>query len=162
NGRIGRALAEKALAQCLGQPSLIALSTVIEQNKKAYYAALQTTNHSLDISSWLVYFSQTTLKAQAYTQDHIEFLIQKAKFFDKFDAQLNERQRKVLLRMFREGPQGFKGGLSAENYITITQTSRATATRDLQELLTLGALQKRGELRYSRYFLQTLGNKAKV
>lgn len=153
NGRIGRALAEKALSQCLGQPTLIALSTVIEQNKKAYYTALQATNHSLDISSWLFYFSKTTLAAQEYTQKQIEFLIQKAKFFDLFDPQLNERQRKVLLRMFREGPDGFKGGLSAENYIHITHTSRATATRDLHELLALGALQKQGALRYTRYFL---------
>lgn len=154
NGRIGRALAEKALSQCQRQPTLIALSTVIEQNKKAYYAALKTTNHSLDISSWLNYFSQTTLAAQAYTQEQIEFLIQKSKFFEKFHSQLNERQRKVLLRMFCEGPHGFKGGLSAENYINITQTSRASATRDLQELLAMCALTKRGELRYTRYFLK--------
>lgn len=153
NGRIGRALAEKALSQGLGQPSLIALSTVIEHHKKAYYDALKATNHTLDISSWLIYFAQTTLKAQEHTQKQVEFLINKAKFFDKFNDKINERQRKVLLRMFQEGPCGFEGGLSAENYIAISHTSRATATRDLQELLALGALIKKGELRYSRYFL---------
>lgn len=156
NGRIGRALGEKALSQGLGHPSLIALSTVIEHHKKAYYAALQTTNHSINIADWLHYFAQTILDAQAHAQTQIEFLIQKAKFFDRFDAQLNERQRKVLLRMFREGIRGFEGGLSAENYIQITQTSRATATRDLQALLNLGALTKQGELRYSRYFLNLI------
>ncbi len=40
--------------------------------------------------------------------------------------------------MFREGPDGFRGGLSAENYIAITGTSRATATRDLQDLVEMG------------------------
>jgi hypothetical protein len=55
--------------------------------------------------------------------------------------------------MFREGVDGFKGGLSAENYITISKTSRATATRDLQDLVTKGALTKTGELRHTRYHL---------
>ncbi len=31
--------------------------------------------------------------------------------------EINPRQMKVLLRMFEEGPSGFQGGLSAENYI---------------------------------------------
>jgi Fic family protein len=50
-------------------------------------------------------------------------------------GQLNECQEKVLARMFREGIDGFKGGLSAENYIGIAKTSRSTATRDLQGLV---------------------------
>jgi Fic family protein len=93
------------------------------------------------------------LKAQQTTQDQVEFLFKKAKFFDKFDAALNERQRKVLLRMFKEGVKGFEGGLSAENYLSITKTSRATATRDLRELVLMGVLTQTGELRYTRYFL---------
>ena len=55
--------------------------------------------------------------------------------------------------MFREGIDGFKGGLSAENYISISRTSRATATRDLADLVEKGALTKTGELRHTRYFL---------
>jgi Fic family protein len=55
--------------------------------------------------------------------------------------------------MFAEGPSGFKGGLSAENYIAITKTSRATATRDLNELVQMKVLVKAGELRHTRYKL---------
>ena len=55
--------------------------------------------------------------------------------------------------MFDEGPCGFKGGLSAENYIAITKASRATATRDLMDLVQKGALNKTGELRHTRYWL---------
>jgi Fic family protein len=55
--------------------------------------------------------------------------------------------------MFREGIDGFKGGLSAENYIGITKASRATATRDLNDLVAKGALTKAGERRYARYHL---------
>ena len=83
----------------------------------------------------------------------IDFLIGKTKFYDRFAGQLNERQEKVVARMFKEGQQGFKGGLSAENYIRITDAPRATATRDLQDLVAKGALTKTGELRYTRYNL---------
>jgi Fic family protein len=55
--------------------------------------------------------------------------------------------------MFAEGIEGFQGGLSAENYILITNTSRATATRDLQELVSMQALKKCGELKHTRYYL---------
>jgi Fic family protein len=53
----------------------------------------------------------------------------------------------------KKGIDGFKGGLSANNYISISKTSRATATRDLQDLCEKGALVKIGELRHTRYFL---------
>lgn len=52
--------------------------------------------------------------------------------------------------MFREGLDGFKGGLSAANYISIADTSRATATRDLQELVALGAMGQTGTLKATR------------
>ncbi|MDQ3845074.1 MAG: DUF4172 domain-containing protein, partial [Bacteroidota bacterium] len=41
NGRIGRAIAEKALSQTLGRPVLLSLSRTIEADKKAYYHALE-------------------------------------------------------------------------------------------------------------------------
>ena len=153
NGRIGRALAEKSLAQSVGQPTLIALSHTIEEHKKAYYDALAQTNRSNEITPWLRYFGQTILDAQAYTKLRIEFLIEKTKLFDKLRGQLNARQEKALARMFREGPEGFAGGLSARNYIGITKTSKATATRDLQGLVDLGALFKTGDFKSTRYYL---------
>jgi Fic family protein len=154
NGRIGRALAEKSLAQNLGQPTLIALAYTIERARKAYYAALHRNSRNIEITDWLVWFAQTVLEAQRNTIRRVDFYIAKAKLYEKVRGQLNERQEKVLARMFREGIDGFKGGLSAENYITIAKTSRATATRDLQDLVARGALTKTGELRHTRYHLK--------
>ena len=69
-------------------------------------------------------------------------------------GQLSPRQEKVLARMFREGPDGFKGGLSAEKYISITGAPRATTTRDLQDLMSnKGALIRKGERKHTRYLL---------
>ena len=153
NGRIGRALAEKVLSQCLGQPTLIALSYTIQERKKAYYENLEKNNKDSEITAWLVYFANTILEAQGYTQELIDFLIEKSKLYEKLRGKMNERQEKVIARMFREGPEGFKGGLSAEKYLGIAKTSRATATRDLQDLVKKSALLKTGERKYTRYWL---------
>ena len=80
------------------------------------------------------------LGAQAESQRWVEFFIEKTRLIYRLRGKWNERQEKVILRMAREGPWGFNGGLSAENYLAITGTSRATATRDLQGLVEMGAL----------------------
>ncbi|MCH9609199.1 MAG: hypothetical protein S4CHLAM45_04210 [Chlamydiales bacterium] len=72
---------------------------------------------------------------------------------NRLEGHINDRQKKVLLRIFAEGIKGFSGGLSAENYIAITKTSRATATRDLLDLVEKRALKKTGKLRHTRYWL---------
>jgi Fic family protein len=159
NGRIGRALAEKSLAQNLGQPSLIALAYTIERKRKDYYAALGRNNKDREITDWLTYFAETVLEAQTNTLKRVEFYVAKAKFYERLRGALNERQEKVIARMFREGIDGFKGGLSAENYITITEASRATATRDLQDLVAKAVLTKIGELRHTRYYLNLTDRK---
>lgn len=153
NGRIGRAISEKALSQSLGRPTLIALSSTIESGKKDYYSALQRNSVGLEINDWLEYFCAMVLQAQDYTQSMIDFLIEKGKFYHRFDDLLNERQQKVIERIFREGVNGFKGGLSAENYIRITGTTASTATRDLQKLVEQGALIRTGERKGTRYYL---------
>lgn len=83
----------------------------------------------------------------------IAFFIAKAQFHDRYRQVLNERQAKAIEWMFREGPTGFKGGLNAETYISITGISRATATRDLHDLVKKGALARTGEPRHTRYCL---------
>lgn len=161
NGRIGRALAEKSLAEYQGEPTLIALSQTIERNRKAYYDSLERNNKNNEITDWLVYFANTILNAQSYSLAMIDFLVEKTKVYDRVRGKLNERQEKVLARIFREGLEGFKGGLSAENYISITGTSRATATRDLQDLVEMGVLLKTGELKSTRYHLNIKLRKSK-
>lgn len=154
NGRIGRALSEKTLSQSLGQPTLIALAQTIEVHRKSYYTALEQNNKSMEVTPWLLYFGQTILDAMTTTQKRIEFLIEKTKLYEQLNGLLNERQAKVIARLFKEGISGFKGGLSADKYIRITKTSKATATRDLHDLVSKGALTKTGELKYTRYYVK--------
>jgi Fic family protein len=137
----------------LDTPALLSLAKVIDLQKKAYYNALQACNIKLNVDDFLAFFAKTCLEAQDYTIQLINFTIAKARFFAKHAPQLNGRQMKVLLRVFEEGIEGFKGGLSAKNYQRIANTSPATVTRDLQDLVSMGALHRQGELKGTRYFL---------
>lgn len=135
NGRIGRALSEKALSQGLGRPALLSLSKVIEARRKEYYDALKEGQQSNEITSWVTWFINMALAAQIQAEEQIDFTLKKTRLFDRFRDQLNERQLQILRRMLDEGPKGFEGGMNAKKYMAITGASKSTATRDLQDLV---------------------------
>ncbi len=135
----------------------MAVSRVLQRRKKEYYSELERCNRSLNAQSWVNFFSEVILQAQHESTTLLQFILKKSKLLRSLDGKINLRQEKALLRMLEEGPSGFTGGLSADKYISITKTSRATATRDLAHLVEIGALTKTGELRYTRYWLNILG-----
>jgi len=151
NGRIGRAIAEKALSQGIGRPVMLSLSKIIESNKKKYYAELEKAQLSMEINSWVKYFIETVFDAQVDSENLIDFTLKKVKFFDRFRDLLNERQLKVIKRVLDEGPEGFMGGISARKYVSISKVSKATSTRDLQYLLDIKALIVSGGGRSTSY-----------
>lgn len=153
NGRIGRAIAEKALSQGAGYPVMLSLSQAIDQDKKAYYAALNHASKSNEITAWINYFVNIVLTAYIDVGRQINFILKKSTYFDKFEDRLNERQLKVIRRMMQAGVNGFEGGMSAKKYMAMTGVSKATATRDLQDLLAIGAVRQIGEGRSIRYEL---------
>ena len=154
NGRIARALAQKALAQNAGHPLLIVLSQAIQADKKSYYAALERNNKTMDVTDWLDYFSRTITDAQVRTQGLIHFIVFKTRLYERVKDQLNDRQHKILARLFQAGPAGFAGGLSAANYRRIIgPIPPATITRDLQDMVEKNILTRTGERKATRYEL---------
>lgn len=153
NGRIGRALAEKALAQTVGHPVLISLSRTIEADKKTYYASLEQAQKQNEITEWVGYFVTICLQAQRQARELVEFILKKSRFYDRYKSVLNERQLKVVNRVLAEGPEGFTGGITVRKYIAITKTSKATATRDLQDLTRLKVFIATGSARSTSYIL---------
>lgn len=153
NGRIGRALAEKALAQTSNSPQLISLSVTIERSKKEYYENLEYAQRGNQIQKWITYFVGMVVDSQEYSQKLIEFTVEKSKFFNRFSDKFNEEQSKVIKRIFQEGVDGFQGGMTAEKYMCISKVSKATATRHLQQLLAMGAFRQEGQGRSTRYYL---------
>ncbi len=151
NGRIGRALSEKVLSQGLGRPALLSLSRAIEAKRRDYYDALKESQQSNDVTPWVTWFVNMVLEAQAQAEELIDFTLKKTRFFDRVRDQLNDRQIQILRRMLEEGPDGFEGGMSAKKYMTITGASKATATRDLQDLAEKNILILTGSGRSTRY-----------
>ncbi len=144
NGRIGRALAEKALAEKLETPVFISLSKCIERNKKQYYEEIKKAQRSLDVNDWLIYFCNLILEAQEDAKQTVLFTIKKTKFFYKYSDLLNERETKAIRKMMEYGKDGFEGGMTARKYISINKTTKPTATRDLQHLTEIGAFERQG------------------
>ena len=154
NGRIGRALSEKALSQGLSYPTLLSLSQAIEKNKKAYYNALESAQKSSEITPWIRYFVEMALSAQQETEALIDFTLKKAQFFDQYRDRLDDLQLKAVNRMLEEGTKGFEGGMSAKKYSAITNASKATATRHLKYLKEIGAFTQQGSGPATRYHLK--------
>lgn len=156
NGRIGRALAEKCLSESLGSPILLSLSSVLEHNRTHYYQSLKDAQSSLDITKWLIYFSEVIIEAQKSAIEAVHFSLKRTQFFDTFKSQLSEREQKVLNKMLEAGTAGFEGGMTAKKYVSITKVSKATATRDLQHLAELGVFAAQGEGRSVHYTIMLM------
>jgi Fic family protein len=118
----------------------MSLSTAIEADKKSYYLALKKAQRKNNLTEWIHYFSETILKAQQDFIKTINFLLKKTTFFTKHQTQMNEAQTKAINRMLEGGEGEFIGGMNANKYQSITQVSKATATRHLQDLVEKGIL----------------------
>ena len=117
---------------------------------------LQNTQQKLDLTKWIQWFASIIIFAQDDAEKTIQFTVKKVKFFDKYDKNFNERQRKVINRILEEGFNGFKGGMNVKKYISITGTSKATATRDLQELTEMNVFLMKGAGRATSYQINSL------
>ena len=162
NGRVGRAVADHALSQSLGRPTLACLATAIVDRRKEYYAAFERfdQNGELDANDFVDYFTDATARAQEIALAEIAFVLDKSRFFDRHRARMNRRQAKAMERMFREGRAGFKGGMTSGKYQAITKCASSTAARDLASLCAMGALAPSGEGRGRRYELAPVRRQA--
>lgn len=180
NGRLGRALADMALAQDMhaqdpqASPVLVRVYGLAHQMLKtrtAYYDAL---NHAqrlrgiapdtseIDVTPWVQWFVQAFTGACIASQAVVRDATDKAHFrLRAAQCHINPRQSKVLERLLDAGHVGsgggFLGGMTSEKYAKITGTSKATATRDLAELLTNGLLRVEGVGKATRYAVNVPG-----
>ncbi|MBT2335263.1 Fic family protein [Variovorax paradoxus] len=159
NGRIGRALSDLALAQDLcSSQRLFSMSQQLWLDRAGYYNQLQAASAQgdMDVTSWVRWFIGCVEKACLSTLAQIQAAGAKAGFWAGLDAahpQLTPSERKVLNKLYDAGPGGFLGGMSTEKYVAIAGVSRATAYRELTELVALGVLARTGQGRGTRYAL---------
>ena len=156
NGRVGRAIAEHALFQDFSKPPLFSMSSMINAHRMEYYQQLRNTNSSLQINEWIDWFVELVKTSQDKSLESVEFVLQKSKFWAEYgEVKLNQRQDKVMKKIFTVGADGFvRDGLTNEKYRAITGAPPATATRDLKSLVDNGLLYPSGEgKRGLRYFV---------
>lgn len=157
NGRVTRAVTDRALAQAERRSvRFYSLSAAIMGRRNAYYEHLERTQRGdLDITVWLVWFIDTLEEALQQALLRVDRVLAKARFWQRHAATvLNERQIKVLNRLLDAMGEGFEHGINAQKYQSLARTSKATATRDLAELLKKGCLIKLpGGGRSTRYAL---------
>lgn len=142
NGRITRALTDRALAQADQQSvRLYAMSEAILDKRNQYYAVLENTQKGgLDITQWISWFCDALLAALDDALSKIERTVFKAKFWLQHAEQdFAETQRKVLNRLL-DGD--FSQGINATQYQRVAKVSKATATRHLAALVELAVLIK--------------------
>ena len=160
NGRVGRAIVDMAIAQDIGSSArLFGLSRQMFDSRTAYYDAL---NHAqrggLDITPWVQWFVRAFTACCIRSQAVVTQALQKTAFRLRASGfSLNERQSKVLARLLEAGDGGFLGGMTADKYSKITGTAKATATRDLTELLEHGLLTVTGVGKATRYAVNVEG-----
>lgn len=145
NGRLARAIADRALAQADQQSiRLYTMSAAILAERQDYYQVLETSQRgTTDLSDWLAWFLDMLLRTLADALADIERTLAKTRFWQRFaHAGLLPEQIKVLNRLLDGGERGFEGGISAAQYQKVAKVSKATATRHLSDLLAKGCLEK--------------------
>ena len=160
NGRIGRAIIDMAIAQDTQQSiHLYSMARQLQKNRSAYYDQLNAAQKGdMDITAWIIWFIDQFSAACQQSEQHIDKAIEKAYFWSThLDKSFNQRQRKTLQKLLDAGDGGFLGGLTADKYCKITGASKATATRDLTDLLQKGALITQDQGRATKYRINVLG-----
>ena len=176
NGRIGRALVERCLAEDMhSELRLFSLSQQFMLDRTGYYAQLQraskctskndmTQQAEMDITAWIHWFLGCVEKACLESLAQIAQASAKNKFNYRLQSNhpdLSKSQCKVLLKLFEaqqtnatpDNPTGFSGGMSTEKYAAISGVSRATAYRELTHLVAQQVLTISGQGRGTRYAL---------
>lgn len=145
NGRIARALTDMALAQDERlKVRFYTISSQIMEERNEYYTILeQCQKGDGDITKWLLWFLECFVRAVGRSEMLISRILVKAEFWQRHrQTIMNERQCKVINRLLDAGKGGFEGGLTTRKYVSIGKVSRATAYREISDLVSKNVLQQ--------------------
>ena len=144
NGRMARTITEMMLARADGTSKrFYSLSAEIMRQRKAYYEALeQAQKGPINITPWLLWFVEALRNALSYSLETTDKVLRKSAFCEQHrDTEINERQRKVINRLW----DCFEGKLTTQKYAKINHCSQDTALRDIQSLIAKNILCKTDE-----------------
>ena len=145
NGRVGRALVAKVIAEGLDLPLILPVSPVIARHRAAYYDEINEASRTLDWTNWAAFFIPVLTEMMTDFVAAMRFVKAKREYLAKFETGFSARAKKVILRMFEDGETGAKGVLSAAKWMRMAKISKPTAIGDLQLLEKQGAISRVGD-----------------
>jgi len=143
NGRLARALTDMALTQDEKMKvRFYSVSSEIVRRREAYYQILEDVQKCrVDVTAWYLWFIQCISSSIEQSQGMIAGVLMRYDFWNRHAQTLiNERQKKVINRILEAGPGKFTGGLTTRKYVSIAGVSRATAFREIADLLAKNVL----------------------
>jgi Fic family protein len=112
------------------------------EERNAYYRVLKVNSTGDgDVTSWLEWYLGCYTRAVERAERLIGDVLAKATFWQRHaQVDVTPRQRKVLNRLLDAGKGGFQGGLTTRKYVAMAKVSRATAFREISDLVEKGLL----------------------
>ena len=138
NGRLARALTDMALAQDEKlKVRFYSVSSEIMRTRNEYYKILEDVQRRrVDVTQWYLWFIRCISASIGHSQDIIANVLARVDFWNQHaQTELNKRQKKVLNRILEAGRGNFTGSLTTRKYVSIAKVSRATAFREISDLL---------------------------
>ena len=138
NGRLARVLTDMALAQDEKlKVRFYSLSSEIMKTRNEYYKILENVqSNKVDLMEWFLWFIKRVTASIEHSEEIIANVFARVDFWNQHtQTQLNGRQKKVLSRILEVGFGNFTGGLTTRKYVSIAKVSRATAFREISDLL---------------------------
>ena len=140
NGRIGRALVAKVLAEGLGRPVALPVSTFVARHRRAYYDEINGASHTLDWTSWAGFFVPVlTELLESFEPDREPI--------EPINDGINDGINAALLRLVRNHP-----GRGVPFFLASVKTSRPTVERAVRALVRAGRIEHRGSRKTGGYF----------
>ncbi|MCE2518659.1 MAG: Fic family protein [Alphaproteobacteria bacterium] len=141
NGRVARAIADRALAQSEGsRQRFYSMSSQIRKERSGYYDALESAQKgTLDVTCWLVWFLDCFSRAIDGADSACADVLRKADFWQRYARGSFTKRQKAVLNRFLDG---FEGKLTARKWAAIGTCSIPTAQRDINELVERGILRR--------------------
>ena len=134
NGRIGRAIADMALAQADGtKERFYSMSKGIAARRAEYYRQLEAAQRGdLDITAWLLWFLDCLDQTIRDAGTQLGAALARARLRQRITRHpLNERQRTIIELLL----DNFQGHLTTSKYAKLAKCSNDTALRDIRDLL---------------------------
>jgi Fic family protein len=113
------------------------VSSEIVRQRNEYYEILEAVQRcQVEPTQWFLWFIKGVTASIEHSREIIANVLLKVDFWQQHaQTPLNEQQKRVINRILEAGPGNFIGGLTTRKYVSLAKVSRATAFREIADML---------------------------